>query len=175
MVRRVKQHVPPSVKVLRFLDTKLIANRLQKLKRWRRLDNPWDLKPGDALDKPGSHVMLFLRFTPDRKAEVMESDVGARFVIIFNVSGDGTIQLLYPLSSDSNRPKSDTLNIRLRAKEPFGAEQIIAITSQEKMDDLVKTLSQLDQRRAPGQIIYILQRFAFADARIGSIGFFTTP
>jgi hypothetical protein len=42
----------------------------------KRLDNPWDLKPGDALDKPGSHVMLFLRFTPDRKAEVMESSTG---------------------------------------------------------------------------------------------------
>ena len=38
----------------------------------RRLENPWDLQPGDALNKPGSHVMLFLRFTPDRKAEVME-------------------------------------------------------------------------------------------------------
>jgi hypothetical protein len=41
-----------------------------------KLENPWDLKPGDALNKPGSHVMLFLRFTPDRKAEVMESSTG---------------------------------------------------------------------------------------------------
>jgi hypothetical protein len=40
------------------------------------VENPWDLKPGDALNKPGSHVMLFLRFTPDRKAEVMESSTG---------------------------------------------------------------------------------------------------
>jgi hypothetical protein len=40
------------------------------------LANPWDLQPGDALNKPGSHVMLFLRFTPDRKAEVMESSTG---------------------------------------------------------------------------------------------------
>jgi hypothetical protein len=43
----------------------------------RRLDDPWDLQPGDALNKPGSHVMLFLRFTPDRKAEVMEASPGA--------------------------------------------------------------------------------------------------
>jgi hypothetical protein len=42
----------------------------------KALDNPWDLKPGDALNKPGSHVMLFLRFTPDRKAEVMEASTG---------------------------------------------------------------------------------------------------
>ena len=40
------------------------------------LQNAWDLQPGDALNKPGSHVMLFLRFTPDRKAEVMESSTG---------------------------------------------------------------------------------------------------
>lgn len=39
--------------------------------------NPWELKPGDALNKPGSHVMLFLRFTQDRKAEVMEASPGA--------------------------------------------------------------------------------------------------
>jgi hypothetical protein len=43
----------------------------------RRLDNAWDLQPGDALNKPGSHVMLFLRFTPDRKAEVMEASPGS--------------------------------------------------------------------------------------------------
>lgn len=42
----------------------------------RRLENAWDLQPGDALNKPGSHVMLFLRFTPDRKAEVMEAATG---------------------------------------------------------------------------------------------------
>jgi hypothetical protein len=40
------------------------------------VSNPFDLRPGDALNKPGSHVMLFLRFTPDRKAEVMESSTG---------------------------------------------------------------------------------------------------
>jgi cell wall-associated NlpC family hydrolase len=37
------------------------------------LSDPWDLKPGDALNKPDSHVVLFLRFTADRKAEVMEA------------------------------------------------------------------------------------------------------
>lgn len=37
----------------------------------------WDMQPGDAFNKPGSHVMLFLRFTPDRKVEVMEASPGA--------------------------------------------------------------------------------------------------
>jgi hypothetical protein len=43
----------------------------------RPISNVWDLRPGDAFNKPHSHVMLFLRFTPDRKAEVMESSPGA--------------------------------------------------------------------------------------------------
>jgi hypothetical protein len=43
----------------------------------KRLDNPWDLLPGDAFNKPGSHVMLFVRFTADRKAEVIEASPGA--------------------------------------------------------------------------------------------------
>jgi hypothetical protein len=42
----------------------------------RQLENPWDLLPGDALNKPGSHVMLFAGFTPDRRAEVVESSTG---------------------------------------------------------------------------------------------------
>ncbi len=42
----------------------------------QQLSNPWDLLPGDALNKAGSHVMLFVRFTPDRKAEMIESSTG---------------------------------------------------------------------------------------------------
>jgi hypothetical protein len=42
----------------------------------RRLSDAWSLLPGDALNRPGSHVMLFLRFTPDRKVEVMEAATG---------------------------------------------------------------------------------------------------
>jgi len=43
----------------------------------RQLSSPWDLQAGDALNKAGSHVMLFLRFTPDRKVEVVEAAPGA--------------------------------------------------------------------------------------------------
>ncbi|MFL5098418.1 MAG: hypothetical protein ACJ8ES_24200 [Xanthobacteraceae bacterium] len=41
------------------------------------IGNVWDLRPGDAFNKPHSHVMLFLRFTPDRKAEVIEASPGS--------------------------------------------------------------------------------------------------
>jgi hypothetical protein len=57
----------------------------------QQLDSAWDLQPGDALNKPGSHVMLFLRFTPDRKAEVMESSTGG--------CNGRVCRNVYPLSS----------------------------------------------------------------------------
>ncbi len=56
-----------------------------------QLQNAWDLQPGDALNKPGSHVMLFLRFTPDRKAEVMKSSTGG--------CNGRVCRNIYPLSS----------------------------------------------------------------------------
>ena len=43
----------------------------------KELANPWDLLPGDALNKPGSHVILFVKFTPDKKVEVIEASPGA--------------------------------------------------------------------------------------------------
>ncbi|KAB1122716.1 hypothetical protein [Neorhizobium galegae] len=43
----------------------------------RRVADPWSMKPGDALNKAGSHVMLFMRYTEDRKVEVMEASPNA--------------------------------------------------------------------------------------------------
>ena len=57
----------------------------------QQLPSAWDLQPGDALNKPGSHVMLFLRFTADRRAEVMESSTGG--------CNGRVCRNVYPLSS----------------------------------------------------------------------------
>lgn len=55
------------------------------------LKNPWDLQPGDALNKPGVHVMLFLGFTRDRRVRVMEAATH---------DCDGRVcQNVYPLSA----------------------------------------------------------------------------
>jgi hypothetical protein len=55
------------------------------------VNDPWSMQPGDALNKPGSHVMLFIGFTPDRKAEVIEASPGA--------CGGRVCRNVYPLGS----------------------------------------------------------------------------
>ncbi|MCK1713510.1 MULTISPECIES: caspase family protein [unclassified Bradyrhizobium] len=107
--------------------------------------------------------------------EVDLSDVASRAVLLFNVSGDGTIQMLYPVGSDAALALSASLRLPLRVGEPFGAEQIVAVTSQQRMVDLEKVLMQLNRRRASGQVIKGLERYLPADARIASIGFFSAP
>jgi len=103
------------------------------------------------------------------------SDVGGRAVVLFNVSGDGTIQMLYPVGSDASPVRSDNLRLPLRVREPFGAEQVVAVTSQQRMVDFEKVLQQLNRRRASGQAIKNLERYLPADARVGSVGFFSIP
>ena len=111
----------------------------------------------------------------DQTVNIDLSEVGGRAVVLFNVSGDGTIQMLYPIGSDASPVRLANLRLPLRVREPFGAEQIVAVTSQQRMVDFEKALQQLNRRRASGQVIKSLERYMPADARVGSVGFFTVP
>jgi hypothetical protein len=122
------------------------------------------------------------RISPDDRqqrngqtVEINLSDVAGRAVVLFNISGDGATQMLYPLGTDASPVGSTNLRLSLRVREPFGAEQVVAITSNQRISDLEQVLSQLNGRRLPGQVIKSLQRFLPPDARIGSVGFFSAP
>jgi hypothetical protein len=123
-----------------------------------------------------------MRISPDDRLRHNEqtvnidlSEVGGRAVVLFNVSGDGTIQMLYPIGADASPVRLANLRLPLRVREPFGAEQIVAVTSQQRMVDFETALQQLNRRRASGQVIKSLERYMPADARVGSVGFFTVP
>ncbi|MGN6310114.1 MAG: caspase family protein [Xanthobacteraceae bacterium] len=123
-----------------------------------------------------------MRMSPDDRqhhnaqtVEINLSDVAGRAVVLFNISGNGATQMLYPLGTDASPVRSNNLRVPLRIGEPFGAEQVIAITSEQRIPDLEQVLAQLNGRRLPGHVIKILQRSLPPDARIGSVGFFTAP
>jgi Caspase domain len=109
----------------------------------------------------------------DDMVQVELSDVAQRSIVLVNVSGDGTIQLLYPLGTDQNTASS--FQISLRVREPFGADQVIAITSADRLPELEQVVSELNRRRAPGALIKSMMRYMPADVRVGSIGIFTAP
>ena len=109
----------------------------------------------------------------DDMVQVELSDVAQRSIVLVNVSGDGTIQLLYPLGTDQNTASS--FQISLRVREPFGADQVIAVTSTDRLPELEQVVSELNRRRAPGALIKSMMRYMPADVRVGSIGIFTAP
>jgi hypothetical protein len=71
--------------------------------------------------------------------------------------------------------QAGSLRLPLRVREPFGAEQVVAITSTQRQLDLEQAVLQLNQRKAPGQLIKVVAKYLPPDARVGSIGFFTVP
>jgi hypothetical protein len=87
------------------------------------LEDPWTLLPGDALNKPGSHVMLFLRFTPDRKAEVMEASPRA--------CNGRVCRNVYPLASVLARGYTP-VRFRALANEPAPTAAAAAESSEAK-------------------------------------------
>jgi hypothetical protein len=115
------------------------------------------------------------KYHNDQTVEIDLSDAAGRALVVFDISGNGTIQMLYPIGSDASPVQSASLRLPLRVREPFGADQIVAITSRQRMVELEKVLLQVDRRRASAQVIKSLQRYLPSDARIGSIGFFTVP
>lgn len=111
----------------------------------------------------------------DEPVQIELTDVAGRAVILFDISGDGTIQMLYPIGSDAAPTQAGSLRLPLRVREPFGAEQVVAISTTQRLLDLEQALLQLNRRKAPGQMIKVMAKFLPPDARVGSIGFFTAP
>jgi hypothetical protein len=124
---------------------------------------PIRIGPDDSLHKNDSLVHIEL------------GEVQRRALIMFNIAGDGTIQMLYPVGSDLPIIPAADFRFPVKVREPFGADQIVAITSGQRMSELEQVLLQLNRRRAAVQMIKMVQRYAPRDARIGSTGLFTAP
>jgi hypothetical protein len=107
--------------------------------------------------------------------QIVLSNVINRSLVLFNIAGDGTVQMLYPIGSDPIVMPTNEYSFQVRVREPFGADQIVAVTADQPMAPLKQALQQSDRRRSAAQMIKMVQRYAPADARIGSTGLFTAP
>jgi len=168
---------PPSRDVLAWGD--VIAYRVDKSELPSVVDRAAAIR---ELKQIATKATQPVRTGPDDRLHRNESvvqvevlDVKDRALILFNIAGNGTVQMLYPIGFDSPVIASPDYRFPVRVQEPFGADQIVAITSEQRMGELEKILLQLHQRRASAQVIKMIQRYAPRDARIGSTGLFTAP
>ncbi|MEJ1938957.1 hypothetical protein WDZ92_52835, partial [Nostoc sp. NIES-2111] len=115
-----------------------------------------------------------VRMAPDDRVhhagalvEVQIPDVAGRALAAFNLAGDGTVQMLYPLKGEPPVPQGDAVRLPVRVSPPYGADQVIAVSAAAPMPSLVDALSALDGTRNAGKITDVLGRFMPPDARLG--------
>jgi hypothetical protein len=148
-------------------DLPSIIDRAAAIRELKRIavKVPQSLKvmPNDGLYRKDSRVSL----------EV--TDVAERALILFNIAGDGTVQLLYPLPSNTPILHEPEFRFPVRVLMPLGSDQLVAVTSQRRMPELEQAVSRLNRKRSALQMVRLLRQYAPNDARIGSAGVFTAP
>ena len=168
---------PKSRDVLAWGD--VIAYRIEKSELPSVIDRAAAVR---ELKQVATKTPQVIRIAPDDRrhrsdtiVQVQVSQVAGRALILFNIAGDGTVQLLYPVDSDPPIVQASEFAIRMRVREPFGADQIIAVTAEQRMTALEDALMQLNRRRAAAQAVAMMQKYAPGDARIGATSLFTAP
>lgn len=111
----------------------------------------------------------------DSQVAVEIGNLAGRSLVLFNIAGDGTVQLLYPMDADPRIIKDDLYRLPVRVRSPFGSDLVIAVTSELPMPMLEQALKPLNQRRGALAALKAVERYRPADGRIGSTGIFTAP
>jgi hypothetical protein len=111
----------------------------------------------------------------DARIDVQVSGMTQRSLVMFNIAGDGTVQALYPISSDPRIIATPDHRFRVRVGEPFGADQVVAVSSGQRLTELEEALKKLSQRRTAVEVFRMVERYAPADVRIGAASLYTAP
>ena len=111
----------------------------------------------------------------DTKVTVEIGGVANRALILLNIAGDGTVQLLYPVGSDPKVLRQPDYRLPVRVRGPFGSDLVVAITSEQPMSQLEQALQPLNQRKSAFEALKMVERYRPIDGRIGSTGIFTAP
>jgi hypothetical protein len=121
------------------------------------------LLPGDGVHTKGARI------------EIEVSQLAHRFMVLFNLSGNGNIQLLYPLGSDPAQRLEADYSVEFQVREPFGADIIVAVTADQRLTELERLLAPSSRRINPERLAEVLANAESLDLRIGYVGLFTSP
>jgi hypothetical protein len=111
----------------------------------------------------------------DERVDVQVSGITQRYLVMFNIAGDGTVQDLYPRGSDKRFIDTPDFKLEMKVSEPFGADQVVAVSSTQRLGDLEEALKKVKQRRNAVEIFKLVERLAPSDASIGAAGLYTAP
>jgi hypothetical protein len=116
----------------------------------------------------------------DKEVLVFEArDIQDKYAIIFNVSGTGGVQFLYPdhERKDSVQVRSATWRLPIKVGRPFGADTVVAVVSDQPLTMLTTELKGLDDQQAAVRAILVLRQYLPQTdiTRVGFTTIFTAP
>jgi Caspase domain/Domain of unknown function (DUF4384) len=123
------------------------------------------VRPNNAHHRDGEIIQFYVE------------GIEQKYMILFNIAADGTVQHLFPKKYDPPRWGKTNFEWPLRVQKPFGADHAVAIVSDRRLEEIEKAIVRLDGDRAAGLLPDILQPIGAADrtVRLGSAGLFTMP
>ena len=124
------------------------------------------LQPGDSLFRRGEVI----RFEVE--------GLKGKFLILANLSGNGRVRFLFPLmAGDVAKVADQTFSLPLRVEEPFGSDHVIAIVSDQRLEEVEAAIRAIDDQKASGRFVGILQSLQQSNrsVRIGMSASFTAP
>ncbi|MBB6487060.1 caspase domain-containing protein [Rhizobium lusitanum] len=113
------------------------------------------LTPSDAVYREGARVGISV------------PDIAGRRLVLFDVTGNGTVQFLYPVKKYEGQPLDRDFELKLGVTKPFGTDLLVAVSAETEMPDLVDFLKQNANRRTAGNIAKQLHDFLPSGARVG--------
>jgi hypothetical protein len=123
------------------------------------------LKPNNGLHRNGASVSF-------------EADnVRGQSVIVLNITGNGTVQMLFPRVGENVAFPQGTWQLPLTVSEPFGGDTVVAFVAQQPVPALLDALYRLDGKKNPARAVELIEQELkrTSTAKIGMVGLFTAP
>ena len=96
-----------------------------------------------------------------RSGEVIRFEVDGlreKYLILANVSGNGRVRFLFPrLAGDVAKVADATFSLPLKVEEPFGSDHVIAIVSDQRLEQVEAAIRAIDDQKASGKFVGILR------------------
>ena len=100
------------------------------------------------------------------------------YLLVLNLAGDGTVQLVYPLSEygDPLRHGLRPWSLALQVADPLGEDHMVALAFKEPQPELLLALELLNGTRSPLQVAALLMPYLKArTVEVGLLGMFSRP
>jgi len=123
------------------------------------------LKPDNGLHRNGASVLF-------------EADnVRGQSVIVLDITGNGTVQMLFPRLGENVVFPQGTWRLPLTVSEPFGGDTVVAFVAQQPVPALLDALYRLDGKKNPARAVELIEQELkrMPAAKIGMVGLFTAP